>query len=76
MELSTEATAINDVTCNYGNLVSMATEIYLHRFALDGIQTQYLDRMSPGAISVSGSTCCHRNLAATATEKYFYNSSI
>ena len=27
MELSTEATEINDVTCNYENLVSMATEI-------------------------------------------------
>ena len=48
MELSTEATEIKDVTCNYGNLVSMPTEIYLHRFAVDGIQTLYLERMSPG----------------------------
>ena len=38
MALSTEATEINDVTCNYGNFVSMATEIYLHWFAVDGIQ--------------------------------------
>ena len=46
MELSTEATEINDVTCNYGNLVSMATEIYLHWFAVDSIQTLYLEHMS------------------------------
>ena len=76
MELSTEATAISDVTCNYGNLVSMATEIYLHRFAVDGIQTLYLKHMSPGATSMAGSTCCHGNLVTMATEKYFYNSSI
>ena len=48
VELSTEAREINDVTCNYGNLVSMATEIYLHRFAVDTIQTLYLEHMSPG----------------------------
>ena len=71
MELSTEATAINDVTCNYGNLVSMATEIYFHRLAVDGIQTLYLEHMSPGETSVSAS-----NLVAMATEKYFYNPSI
>ena len=76
MELSTEATAINGVTCNYGNLVSMETEIYLHRFAVDGIQTLYLEHMSPGVTSISGSTCCHGNLVAMAAEKYFYNSSI
>ena len=76
MELSTEATAINDVTCSYGNLVSMATEIYLHRFAVDRIQTLYLKHMSPGATSMAGSTCCHGNLVTMATEKYFYNSSI
>ena len=76
MELSTEATAINDVTCNYGNLVSMATEIYLHKFAVDGIQTLYLEYMSPGTTSISGSKCCHGNLVVMVTEKYFYNSSI
>ena len=76
VELSTEVTAINDVTCNYGNLVSMATEIYLHRFAVDGVQTLYLEHMSPGATSISGSICCHGNLVAMATEKYFYNSRI
>ena len=46
MELSTKATEVNDVTCNYGNLVSMATEIYLQRFAVDSIQTLYLEHMS------------------------------
>ena len=76
MELSTEATAINHVTCNFGNLVTMGTEIYLHSFAVDGIQFLYLEHMSPGATSISGSTCCHGNLVAIATEKYFYNSSI
>ena len=54
----------------------MATEVYLHRFAVDGIQTLILEQMSPGATSVSGSTCCHGNLVAMATEKYFYNPSI
>ena len=29
MELSAKATAINDVTCNYGNLVYMAAEIFI-----------------------------------------------
>ena len=48
MELSTEVREINYVTCNHGNLVSMATEIYLHRFAVDGIQNLYLEHMSPG----------------------------
>ena len=51
----------------------MATEIYIHRFAVDGIQTLYLEQMSPGAI---GSTSCHGNLVEMATEKYFYNSGI
>ena len=76
VELSTEATAMNGLTCNYGNLVSMATEIYLRMFAVDGIQTSYLEHMSPEATPVSGSTCCHGNLVAMATEKCFYNSSI
>ena len=76
MELSTEVTAINGVACNYGNLVSMATEIYLHRFAVDGIQTLYLEHMPPGTTTISCSTCCHGNLVAMVTEKYFYNSSI
>ena len=66
-ELSTETTAINDVTCNYGNLVSMATEIYLHRLAVDGIQTLYLEHMSPRTATLPGST---------TTEKHFYNSGI
>ena len=70
MELSTEATAISDATYNYGNLLSMATEIYLHRFAVDGIQTLYLEHMSLGATSTSGSTCCHGNLVAMATESF------
>ena len=76
MELSTEATEINDVTCNFGNLVSMATETYLHRFAVDGIQILYLEGMSPGATTISGNTCCHGNLVVMATEKYFQNSGI
>ena len=38
----------NDVTCNYENVVSMATEIYLHRFAVDSIQTLHLKHMTPG----------------------------
>ena len=76
VELSTETTAINNVTCNYGNLASMATEIYLHSFAVDSIQTLYLEHMSPGATSISGNTCCHGNLVAMATGKHFYNSSI
>ena len=68
MELSTKATEINAVTCNYGNLVS----IYLHRFAVDNIQTLYLEHMSPGATTISGSTCCLRKLVAMATENYFH----
>ena len=48
VELSTEATEINGVTCNYGNLVSMATELYLHWFAIDSIQAFYLEHMSLG----------------------------
>ena len=59
--------------CNYGHIVSMATEIYIHRFAVDGMQTLYLEHMSPGTI---GSTCCHGNLVEMATDKYFYNSGI
>ena len=73
MELSTEATEINDITCNYENLVSMATEIYLHRFAVDLL---YLEHMSPGPTTISGSTCCLGNLVAMATENYFYYSGI
>ena len=65
VELSTETTEINDVTWNYENLGSVATEIYLPRFAVDSIQTLYLEHMSPGAITISGSTscklCCHGN---------------
>ena len=71
MELSTEATEINNVTCNYGNLISIATEVYLHRFAVDGIQTLYLEHMSPGATTISGSTYCLVNLVAMATLNYF-----
>ena len=37
VELSSEAIAINDVTCNYWNLVSMAIEIYLQTFAIDDL---------------------------------------
>ena len=48
MELSTEATEINDVTCNYRNVMCMAKEIYLHWFAVDSIQTLYLEHMSFG----------------------------
>ena len=48
MELSTEATAINNVAWNYGNLVSTATEICLHKFAFNSIQTLYLEHMFPG----------------------------
>ena len=58
------------------SLVSMATELYLHRFAVNGIETLYLEHMSPGATTISGSTCYHGNLAAMATKKYFYNSGI
>ena len=72
VELSTEATEINDVSCNCGNLVSMTTEIYLHRFAVDSIQTIYLGRISPGVKAISGSTCCLKNLVAMATENCFY----
>ena len=72
VELSIEATEINDVTFNYGNLVSMATEICLHWFAVDSIQTLYLERMSPGETTISGRTCCLRNLVAMATQNYFY----
>ena len=60
----------------YGNLVAMAIEVYLHRFAVDGIQTLYLEHMSLGTITISGSTCCHGNLFAMATDKCFYNSGI
>ena len=67
MELSTKATEINGVTCNYGNRVS----IYLHRFAVDSIQTLYLEYMSSGA-TISGSTCCLRKLVAMETENYFH----
>ena len=56
---------------SYINLVSMATEIYLHRFAVDHLIFEI--HMSPGATTISGSTCCHGNLVARATEKYFYN---
>ena len=76
VELFTEVTAINDVTCNCGKLVSMATKIYLHRFAVDGIQTLYLEHVSRGAATKSGSICCHGDLVVIATEKYFYNSGI
>ena len=76
MDLSNEATLINDVTCNYGKLVSMTTEIYLHRSAVDSIQTFYLEHKSPGATTISGNTCCLRNLVAIATETYFYYSGI
>ena len=65
MELSTKATEINAVTCNYGNLVS----IYLHRFAVDSIQTLSLEHMSHGTTTISGSTCCFRKLVAMATEE-------
>ena len=67
MEFSTEATEINDVNCNHGSLVSMATEIYFHWFAIDSIQTFYLEHMSPGETAISGSTCCLRNLVVMAT---------
>ena len=60
-ELSTESTAIN-VTCNYENLVSMETEIYVHRFAVDACKPYIWN--------------IYRNLVALATEKYFYNSGI
>ena len=73
MELSINATAINDVTCDYGNLVSMVTEIYLHRLTADGIQTLYLEHMFPEATTISGSICSHGNLVSMATDKYFYN---
>ena len=43
MELSTEATEMNNVTFNNGNLVSLATGIYLNRSAVDVIQTLYLE---------------------------------
>ena len=72
MELSTEATEVNDVTCNYGNLVCMATEMHLHWFTIDSIQTLYLEHMSPRETTISGSTCCLRNLVAMGTENYFY----
>ena len=78
MELSIEAAEINDVTCDYGNLVSMAMEIYLHGFAVDSIQTRrpliqtlYLEHMSPETTTISGITCCFANLVAMATENYF-----
>ena len=48
MELSTEAIEINDVSCIFGNLVSMATEIDLHRFAIVSIENLYLEHMSSG----------------------------
>ena len=65
-----------DVTYNYGNTVSMATEVYLYRFAFDSIETSYLDQISSRATAISESTCCHGNSVAIATEKYFYNSGI
>ena len=46
--LSTEATEINDVTCNCRSGVSMATDIFLQRFAVDSIQTLHLKQMSHG----------------------------
>ena len=67
MELSTKATEINGVTCNYGNCVS----ICLHRFAVNSIQTLYLENMLPGG-TISGSTCCLRKLVAMETENYFH----
>ena len=75
MELSTEETEIN-VTCNIGNLVSISTEIYFHRFAVDNIQTLRLEHMSRWAIAIFGSTCCLGNLVAITTENYFYYSGI
>ena len=70
--MSTEATEINDVTCNNGNVVSMATEIYLYMFAVDSMQTLHLEHMSSEVTTISGSTCCFGNLVAMATENYFY----
>ena len=71
VELSNEATEINDVISNHGNLIFMATEIYVCMFAVDGIQTLYLEHMSHGATTISGSTCCFGNLIAMAAENYF-----
>ena len=76
MEPRILATTINDVTGNYGNLVSMAMEICLHRFAVDGIKTLYLEHISPGAKTISDSSCCHGNLVAMAIDKHFYTSGI
>ena len=45
---------------------------YLRRFAVDGMQTLYLEHISPGTTTISSSTCCHANLVAMATDKYFY----
>ena len=50
----------------------MATEIYLYWFAVDSIQTLYLEHMSPGETTVSGRTCCLRSLVPMAAENYFY----
>ena len=52
--------------------MSMATEISLHRFAVDNTQTLYLENMSPWETRISGSTCCLGNLVAMATKNYFY----
>ena len=76
MKLSTDATEINYVTCNYGNFVPMATEIYLYRLAVDSTQALYLEHISPGETTISGGTCCLQNLAAMAAENYFYYSGI
>ena len=76
MELSTAATEINYLTCNYGNIVSMATEIHLRRFAVANTQILYLEPVSPGETTVPGSTCCHRNLVTMATENYLCYSGI
>ena len=68
VELSTKATEINAVTCNYGNLVS----IYLHRFAVDSIETLYLEHMSPGATKYLVALAVLEKLVAMATENYFH----
>ena len=56
MKLSTEVAEINNVTCNYENFVSMATAIYLRRFAGDSIQTLKTGTYVPWAITISDST--------------------
>ena len=60
----------------YIYIISLATGIYLNRFAVDVIQTLYLEHMSPGATTISGSTCCIGHLVAMATENYLYYSGI